>query len=161
MTDSQQTNTRTLGQAVSDVRYAVHYATRNEAWWRRFDSVLNFVGAIAGTATFGSLFSQNSAWGPWAAGLVALASVAALVTKPMDKAIGFRDFRRKFADLDAVAWTLSLHDLDARLRVLRQEAPLGFGSLEPAAWNDMVMADGHLTRVRKLGRFERFMAWMA
>ena len=161
MTDSQQTNARTLGQAVSDVRYAVHYATRNEAWWRRLDGLLNLVGAIAGSAAFGSLFSPANAWGPWAAGVVAAASCAALVTKPMDKAIEFRDFKRKFADLDAVAWNLSLQDLDARLRVLRQEAPLGFASLEPAAWNDMVMADGHMSRVRELGRFERFMAWMA
>lgn len=161
VTNAAQPHQRTLGQAVSDVRFAVHYAARNERWWRRVDTLLSLTGAIAGSAAFGSLFAADAAWGPWASGVVAVASCVALVTKPMDKAIEFRDYKRKFAELDAVAWSMSLPDLDARLRTLRQEPLSGFDSLEPTAWNDMVMADGHTDRVRKLTLMQWLMACMA
>lgn len=155
------TTERTQAVAITEVRYAINYATRHEAFWRHVDTSINLLNALAGSAAFASVLAGDGAWGGVAGAVVALASCVALVMRPADKAVEFRDFRRQFAALDAVAYGLSLAEIDGQLKVLRQDAPRGFDSLDTVVWNDTVRADGHEARIRPLTRFERVMRMLA
>lgn len=161
MNNSERQLNRTLAVAVTEVRYAIFFAGRNEAYWRHLDTILNLMNALAGSAAFGALFAQSSTVGALAGICIAIGSCVSLVMKPIDKAIEFRDFRRKFAKLDAEAWEMELADLDMALKVLRQEGPMGFESLGAIAWNDAMLADGHEERVNRLTWFQKLMSFLA
>jgi hypothetical protein len=159
--EASKASERTLAIAITEVRYAIHFAGRNEAYWRHLDTLLNMVNALAGSAAFGAVFAQNTAIGAIAGICVAISSCTSLVMKPIDKAVEFRDFRRRFAKLDAEAWEMTLSELDKVLKVLRQEGPMGFESLGAVAWNDAMLADGHVERASELTWFQRIMSLMA
>lgn len=152
---------RTQAIAITEVRYAINYAARHEAFWGHVDTSINLVNAMAGSAAFASLLANGTTFGAIAGGVIAMTSCVALVMRPAERAGAFRDFKRQFAALGAIAHRLSLGDIDGRLKVMRQDAPRGFDSLDAVVWNDTMSADGHASRIRQLTRFERVMKMMA
>lgn len=159
--NTDQHPTRTLANAVMEVRIGVHYGVRNERFWRRVDTTINLTGAFAGTAAFAAVLAGNGLLGAVAGVALAASSCVALVTRPLETAFEFRDYRRKFGELDAIAWDLSLAELDKRLKCLQQEAPIGIKGLQGAAWNDAVLANGHAGRVVPLNLYERVLSAIA
>lgn len=158
---SQLPPERTHAIAVMETRYAAHYGARNERFWGRLDTTLGLLGAFGGSAAFGAAIAGNANLGAVAGVVLAAASCVSLVTRPLERSIAFRDYRRKFGDLDARSPQLSLAELDKELKCLQHEAPNGLESLAALAWNDVVMSNGHPDRVKPLGAFVRLVAVMA
>ena len=146
---------RTQAQAVMEVRYACHYGELNERFWRHIDTWLNLLGALGGSAAVAALLGQSLLLSGVAGVVMAVASTCQMVLRPLDRAYDFRDARRAFAALDVRAWSLSLADLDAQLKPLQAESPVGFRWLGMPAFNLCMLANGEERAVRPLSWPER------
>lgn len=152
---------RTLEEAVADVKYADRYGELNERLWRRLDTFLNLLCALGGSAAVGAVVSQGATLTATAGVVMAVAGAAQLVLRPLERAMAFRDARREILQLEAVAWTLPMNEIDARLRAIEAAAPVGFTGLEVPARNDCVRSMGHGTAVEPLNAVQRLMAALA
>lgn len=147
-------STRTVGQAVSDIRFARHFGEMNQRFWSHVDTTLTLIGAVGGSAAFAGAVASNTDLATWSGFAIALASVLQLVFRPGQRAVEFRDAKRQFAELETVAWGLPILDLDARLIRLQESAPVGFALLAQPAFNAAMAADGH-PQGRPLKWYER------
>lgn len=152
---------RTMEEAIADVKYAARYGELNERLWRRLDTSLNLLCALGGSAAVGAAVAQSPVLTATAGVAMALAGAAQLVLRPLERAIAFRDARRESLQLEAVAWTLTLHEVDARLRAMEASAPVGFSGLAVPARNDCVRNMGHAHAVEPLSTLQRLMAALA
>lgn len=153
--------TRTLANAVMDVRYGYHYGELNQRLWSHLDTTLNLAGALGGSAAVASLFAASPALVLSAGITMACVSVLQLVLRPAQRAAEFRDAKRSFAELDAKAWDMPLADLDRQLKGLQASAPIGSSRLGMPAYNACVRANGHESKVVTLKLTERLVSALA
>lgn len=120
---------RTQAQAVADVRYGIAYGALNERFWQKLDTTLNLAQILAGALALSGAFAQAPTVAGVAGTVVAVVSAFQLALQPTRKSIDFRDARRRFHELNARAWQMPLHELDAELEQLRMSAPNGLAAL--------------------------------
>jgi hypothetical protein len=143
--DTTLTNTtRTHGQAVAEVQYAVEFGRLNERFWQRLDTVLNLMQVLAGALALAGAFSAGQ-WLPVAGVVLAVVSALQITLAPGRRAAGFLVARRDFSALLMRAWKLDPADLDAELEALRAQAPQGLELLSAPAFNNTSRRNGHDT----------------
>lgn len=154
--DTESTaRTRTQADAVADVRFGITYGSLNERFWQRLDTTLNLTQVLFGAL---ALTGALAAMGPLAgvAGVVlAVVSALQLTLQPGRRSIDFRDARRAFHALNAKAWQMPLHELDAALEELRMNAPNGLAALNRPALHMLDAQHGHEPRGPALTWAER------
>ncbi len=128
--------------AVLDVRYGSRYGELNERFYRRIDLVFGFVGLFGGSAVVFGAVSANPTLAAWSGGVVAACAVFERLIRPIERAVEHRDFKKKFADLDARSSAMSCVELDTALRRLQMEAPTGISSLAIPAFNANLRSNG-------------------
>lgn len=151
---------RTLADAVADVRYGIAYGNLNERFWQRTDTTLNLAQIMGGSLALSGAMAQAPLVAAVAGVLVAVVSGFQLALQPGRRSIDFRDARRKFHELNARAWQMTLQQLDAELEVLRMNAPQGLSAFNRPALLAVDAQHGHDVSDTRLTWRERLaLAW--
>lgn len=149
---------RSTYEAILDVRYGQRFNEINEIFYRRLDLLFGFVGLAGGTAAFtGALTAAPVVAGVAGVAIAASAIIERLV-RPVEQAVAFAEFRRRFAELDARAAGMTLADIDAELRRLQAAGPHGVTGLAACAYNRNLLSNGRPDAVMPLTGWERFLA---
>lgn len=143
---------------ILDVRFGARYGELNERFYRRLDVAFGFIGLFGGSAVVVGAFGSY----PWLSGisgvLIAACAIIERLVRPVEKAIEHRDFKKRFADLDARAPSIAEAELQAALRRLQMEAPQGMASLAIPAFNANLRSNGRDDAVVRESKLETFMA---
>lgn len=148
-------------EAVLDVRYGLRFNELNERLYRRLDLLFGFVGLFGGTSAFVAVVGSAPVLAACASALVAASAVIERLVRPVEKAVAHAEFRRRFGDLDARSGALDLVAVDAELRRLQADGPLGFAALARPAFNANLRSNGRQDALTPESRLERFAAWFA
>lgn len=133
---------RSKGEAILDVRYGARFGEMNERYYRHLDLFFGFVGLFGGTAVVVGVAATNPALSAISGGVVAACAVIERLVRPIEKALEHSAYKKRFADLDARSAKLSLEEIDAELRRLQMDAPVGPRSLAIPAFNANLRSNG-------------------
>lgn len=131
----QSPHERTLGVAVSEVRFGIQYGLLNERFWQHLDTGLNLAQIGAGALALAGAFTEGTVLTSVAGVAIAIVSALQLTLQPTRRSVAFRDARAKFHDLHARAWDMTLREVDIELERLRRDAPVGMRALLVPAQN--------------------------
>lgn len=147
--------------AVLDVRYGARYGELNERLYRRLDLLFGFVGLFGGSAVVVGAVGSYPMLSALSGGIIAACAIVERLIRPVERAIEHRDFKKRFADLDARASAMSADDVEAELRRLQMEAPTGLSSLAIPAFNVNLRSNGREDAVVPESFWQRALAILA
>jgi hypothetical protein len=149
-----ETPPRSIGAAVSDLRYAVEYASLNESFWSHVDASCNLLQALFGALALAGVLGDLGLV-RYAGGGLAVISGVQLALSPCKRTMEFRHARVRFHELLSKSGGMDVIDVDAQLELLRGAAPLGMRTLSRPAYNIVAEGIGKPEERYKLTAFER------
>lgn len=156
-----RTDSRTIYEALLDVRFGRQYNDLNARLYRRFDLFFGFVGLFGGSSAFIAALGEYRTLGVIAGAAIAALAVVERLVMPVEKAIAHEELGRRFSALDEEAGTLDLPTLERELKRLQGTGPSGFYSLKIPAYNANLLANGRPDCTVLASRWERFIALLA
>lgn len=149
-------------QRMLDLRYGFRYNLLHERLYGRMGSALAFVQGFAGAGAFAGFAADK----PALAGIGGLVAAAAAIVdstiSPRVRAARFAAQRERYADLEFVADTLAVDDLERQLVAVQARVQDGeIDALRTPAQNDTLVANGRGDAVVAPTRFERAIVALA
>ena len=125
---------RSVGVAISEIRYAIAFAGMNERLWSHFDTTLNCLQILLGMLALAGVLADATLIRV-AGGALAILSALQIGLGPRRRSIEFRDARVRFHELVGRAPSLDLLHLDVELEKLKGGSPFGLMVLSRPAYN--------------------------
>ena len=116
-----------------DVRYAMRYNELNERFYDHIDLILGVVTLVGGSGALIAL-AQGSTASTWLGAGTAAISILSRLLGAGRKAERHCNAKRLLSDLDAKLQSMTLEEIDSRLRPLQASAPSGIASLSRVAY---------------------------
>lgn len=152
---------RSKYEVLMDVRYGARFGELNERFYRRLDVLFGFVGLFGGSGAVVGAVGSYTAVAAVSGALVAAFAIIERLVRPVEKAIEHSAFKKRFADLDARALKMQVDDIEAELRRLQADAPLGIDSLSMPAFNANLRSNGRDEEIVPESMWQRTIALLA
>lgn len=152
---------RSKYEILLDVRYGARFGELNERFYRRLDLLFGFIGLFGGSGAVVGAIGSYPVIAAICGALVAALAIVERLVRPVEKAIEHCAFKKRFADLDARALKMPVDDVEAELRRLQADAPLGIESLSMPAFNANLRSNGRDDAVVKESMWQRTISLLA
>jgi hypothetical protein len=152
---------RTMYQAQLDARYGRCFQELNERFYQHVDFIFGAITLLGGSAIVATVTADHKVLAAISTAVVAISAIVERLVGAVERRVQHREMKRRFAELDASASSLSLADFDAKLKSLQNDGPVNIGALALPAYNANLLAEGHSDHVLSLSKWQRLMEMLA
>lgn len=155
------TTERTHHQATLDVRYAARYGLRMRRFFSTIKNTVAMIQLVGGSTAFAAWLANSPALSGWMGLLISLAVAVDQAVRPAEHQAQCAELHRRYTELDRLATTLDLPELEARMRELRESDAPEIEALRAPAFNDNLRENGYESGFMPETRWQRFVAFFA
>lgn len=152
--------TRTKGEALLDLDFAIEYSILNQRFYERVDKAIALISLLAGSAAFVTVFAPNSVVVTVSGVLVGTLSLIAQVYDFRGKGAAHAALVRSLQKVKSRSAKLDLVQLDAALDKVAMDAIPGIRGLKLPAYNNNVLRAGYVSYMQPLTKWQRLLDWV-
>ena len=159
-TDQAQDSQRTKHEAHLDVLYGMELNDMNERFYRRLDGIFSFITILGGSGAFAAFIAGHPATAGYVGLVIAIFGYIDREMRPAQKAEKCAQQRRKFGKLAATTHSLSLEQIDQKLRLLQSNGPATISALAMPAHRQNLSSNGYPTDHLEISGWSKFVSFL-